>query len=280
MPVQIQLGAPYSTTSQSNVLTNQFSSPFQTDGSDEISLASIQFFNSVFNIRAAFGNNTFSVTYAGTPYAAVIPDGFYDIPALNGWFTTVFLTANNLYVLAADGSQYFFQSLQANKTYYCATYTSLPLTLPTGGSNPKALTLNNLTPLFVVNTTGFSTLLGFNQGTYPSVGQATQYMVNSQLIAQLNSQYQYNLCCSWVNQVQFNPQIPSSIFPFSPGAGSPPVSIGQQGSIYPANQLYYPILPNLGGYTGITVSIVDQVGAPIQIDPQWSVVLSVRKQQR
>lgn len=270
--MQIQLGSPYASTSQANVLTNRFTVPFQTDGSHEIALSSLQFFNSVFNIRASFGNNTFSVSYNSTTYNAVIPDGIYDFGALNGWFQTVFLTSNNLYVLDANGAPYFFQSLVANKTYYGATLTSIPLTLPTGGVNSKSMTLNNLTPLFIVNTTPFSTLTGFSVGSWPATGQAAQYMLNTQNIPQMNSQYQYHVCCNWVSQIQFNPQIPSSIFPFGPN-----VAIGAQGSITPSTLLFYPVMPNTSGYTGLTITLVDQVGSPIAIDPQWSVVLTVRK---
>jgi hypothetical protein len=238
-------------------------------------LTSIQFFNPVFNIRASLGNNTFSVAYNPSTSTATIPDGLYDIVGLNGWLQNIFLTSLNLYVLDANGSPYFFQSFSPTQ-HYCGTYGSLPLTLPVGGSNPKNLTLNNATPLFTVNTPGFSTLLGYNQGTWPSSRQAAQYQLNSQNIPQMNGQFQYNVCCSWVSQVQFQPIIPSAIFPFSP-AGIP---IGGQASIMPANHMYYPILPDQNGYTSITISLVDQVGNAIAIDPQWSVVVSIRKQQR
>jgi hypothetical protein len=270
--VQIKLNSSNSKTAQANVLTKVFAEParFPTTQQYEVALTSVYVFNSVFNITAALGNNTFAVSYNGTQYNATIPDGSYGLDTLNGWFQNTFLTNLNLYTLDSNGAQVFYQYFQPNSVYYSCTYTATPLTLSSGGSNPKALSLSGNIPLLIINSPGLATVLGFIQATFPAITQTTTYQVNSTSIPQLNSQFEYNITCSLVNQDQFSHDIPSAIYDFSPEG----TTSGQQIVKAPANLLWFPVVP--GNYRQISCSLVDQAGSALKIDPQWSVNIRVR----
>lgn len=267
----IRMNSASCATAQRNVLTMQLGSqPFVSDGSYEITVVKTFINNSVFNITAAQGNNTFQVSYNGVVTTATIPDGNYALTDLNGWFQNSFLAPNKLYCLASDGvTPVFFQSFAPDSVYYSCIIQSQPVAIPSGGSNPNALALG-YTPLFIFNTAPFNTLIGYQAGTYPPVQQSTNYQLLSQVIPQVSPSYEYNLTCSLVNQSQFN-NIPTSICQISPAN----TAFGNQIFYEALNMLWYPVLP--GTFNSITCTLVDQANRPLSVDPAWSAVLYLRK---
>lgn len=160
----------------------------------EVALSSLVQYNSVFNITSKYGNNSFSYIFSGVTYNLTIPNGYYTITDLNGWFELE-MTKNNHFVLDQYGDKVFFLKMEANPVYYAVTITTKPIAVPSGGSNPNALTPGN-SPQFVFTNAAFCTFLGFNSGTYPTVPSPTEYQINSQNIPNLDQVNTYNLVCN------------------------------------------------------------------------------------
>ena len=84
----------------------------------KLALANLQMYYSTFNITAANNNNTYNYTWVdGTTNAVTMPDGFYDIPALNNYlhFTMV---QNKHYLVSSTGDFVYFATLGINPSRY------------------------------------------------------------------------------------------------------------------------------------------------------------------
>ena len=84
----------------------------------KLALANVTMYYSNENITAAYGNNKFSYKWIdGTVVDVTIPDGFYDIVALNNYLHFVMLQ-NLHYYETTDGSAVWLLDLSANPTKY------------------------------------------------------------------------------------------------------------------------------------------------------------------
>jgi len=168
-------------------------------------------YNSVFNITSAYGNNTFSYIFSGSTINLVIPDGYYTITDLNGWFELEMFSRGQ-YMLDQYGDPVYFLTMESNPVYYAVTITCTPIAVPSGGSNPNALTPGN-SPQFVFTNTAFCTFLGFTSGTYPSSPSATKFQLNSQNIPQLDPVNTYNVVCNLARNDNLS-SLPQVIYSF------------------------------------------------------------------
>jgi hypothetical protein len=135
-----------------------------------IAVSSISMYYSWFNITALYNNNTFSYTWTAgvttTTYTITIPDGLWDITAINNYiqFTCI---ANKTYWTLNGSNVYPFEIIiNANRyaiqlnTYY------IPTALPTGATTPVGFpgfptTAFNPIVTFPAN---FNALIGYSAG--------------------------------------------------------------------------------------------------------------------
>jgi hypothetical protein len=125
-----------------------------------IAVQSIQMYYSWYNISAALGNNVFTYTwYSGatlTTYTVTIPDGIYDVPALNA-FLEYTMIQNRTYMTTASGSIVYFIQLEINVSRYAVQLCTFRV--PSAGTNPSA---------FVPTSLGFPTLVFNPSVTFPA----------------------------------------------------------------------------------------------------------------
>lgn len=201
-------------TSRFNTKTNELRlvlpTPMELQGT-EVALSSLVMYNSVFNITSRYGNNSFSYIFSGSTYNLTIPDGYYTITDLNGWFRLE-MKKNLHFVLDQYGDEVYFLEMASNPVYYAVTLTAMPIAVPVGGSNPNSLVPGN-SPQFVFSNAAFCTFIGFNAGSYPPLPSATEYQINSQNIPQLDPINTYNLVCNLARNENMS-SLPQVIYSF------------------------------------------------------------------
>jgi hypothetical protein len=249
----------------------------------KIALASLQMYYSTFNITSSNRNNSFSYTWVdGIVYNVVVPDGFYDITALNNYlrFTMV---QNTHYLTTTSGNFVYLLSLGINPSRYAvqlncfrisnAIATANSWSLPVGAT--WVLPNNIIVPELTVpstTTSNFGLVIGFNAGTYPNAVIAGVPPAQTQLPAfttdqeflstftpQVTPVSSFILTCSLINN---NYAVPNNlIYSFTPQG-----TIGEQFTVAP-NQLVF-IDVNPGQYNSFNVQFIDQNLRPVAIqDP-------------
>jgi hypothetical protein len=230
---------------------------------DQVGVASVAVYNSTFNITAARGNNTITVTWVTdttytSPVTWTIPDGYYSVSDINyfiqyncvanGWYLTANNGANNIYFIEAvqNAPRYGVQlNLYAIPT--SAQATTLGYTKPSTStwSFPATAT----TPQISFNT-AFGSLLGFNGATYPASAQSTTYSALSTLTPIISPVNSYIMCCNLVNSRY---SIPNNVL------FSIPVTTGLGGliSLTPSQIVFNDIASNI--YNQITITFFDQL---------------------
>jgi hypothetical protein len=180
---------------------NQYTYTFQggrTFKNDKVAVKSISLYYSWKNITAAYGNNVFQIIWptvassstvtATTTYTVTIPDGNYSTEELNTYIEQYCIT-NSLYLYSTTNpTQYtYYISCQPNSNYYSTEFDFYPI--PTtaaqatlGLSQPAGWPTTNtfasaFTPQLIVpaatTTNSFSSLIGYQPGTYPSTYLST-----------------------------------------------------------------------------------------------------------
>jgi hypothetical protein len=145
----------------------------------KIALASLQMYYSTFNITSANRNNSFSYVWVnGITYTVTVPDGFYDITALNNYlrFTMV---QNTHYLTTTSGNFVYLLSLGINPSRYAVQLNCFRISAAIATANSWLLPLgatwfpptNVIVPELIVPsalTSNFGLVIGFNAGTYPN----------------------------------------------------------------------------------------------------------------
>jgi hypothetical protein len=260
-----------SSTANNNTLTLKFDlQPFVAKDL-EVSLTDLFVSYLWNNVSSTLNNGGWSYTWNGVlqgPYT--LPDGQYRMSDMQGVIQLQMFT-NNHYVLDSNGAPYYFILLQANSVYNACTITSIPLTLPTGGTNPKAITLSGNCPLLTLSA-GLSTLLGYSGPiTLPAVTQATTYMVNSTKNPVMSPVFFVSVGTNMCSAPEYNSFLPSCIYIFSSS-----VATGSQIQLSVTNQRWFPVLDGI--YRTVTVSLSGQDGSALPLkDPNWACNLQLRK---
>ena len=150
---------------------------------DQLALSSVSMYNSVFNITAALGNNTFKYTWVDASVKTVtIVDGYYDVDGLNDYLHQQMLNNGHYLIENATGNFLWFITLQINVTIYAIQIQTYPMnttTYPLGttGATYKLPTFTgsmtawviptaNITPYVEIQANALRTTLGFNAGFY------------------------------------------------------------------------------------------------------------------
>lgn len=254
----------------------------------KVALANLQMFYSTFNITALNNNNSFSYIWVdGTVNAVNIPDGFYDIPALNN-FLHFTMIQNDHYLVSSAGDFVFFITLDVNAVRYAcqvncfgmsvASTTASGYVLPVGAT--WVIPTNFIVPELRVPATNFRNIIGFVAGDYPNAVIAgippaqtqtpaftTDQEFLSTTVPQVSVVSSFILTCSLINN---NYAVPNNlIFSFSPQG-----TIGEQFTVAPNEYVFIDVLP--AQYSRFQVSFIDQNFRPIVIqDPNMIIQILI-----
>lgn len=223
----------------------------------KVAVASISMYYSWYNILASLGNNTFTYTWYGFGTSVVktitIPDGFYDIAALNAYLQSQMI-ANGHYLVNAAGDYVYYLEFATNSTYYSIQFNSYPIptALPTGYSNPAAITFPAVatTPQITIASNAFRDIIGFNAGTYPAAVQTTTYSKLSDYTPQVSPTQSVILSCTLLNNKYSNPG--TVLYSFSPAG----VSFGSLIEAKPSQFSFVDI--QSGNYNTFDITFLDQ----------------------
>ena len=258
----------------------------------KLALASLQMYYSTFNITSANRNNSFNYTWInGTVYPVTVPDGFYDIAALNNYlhFTMV---QNKHYLETTAGDYVYLMTLGINPSRYACEVNCFGIsvalaatnswTLPAGAT--WVLPTNFILPELNVGTNNFGLVIGFTSGSYPNAviagappaqTQTPAYTTDQQFLSSFTPQVSpvssFILTCSLINN---NYAVPNNlIYSFSPQG-----TIGEQFTVAPNQYVFIDVLP--GNYNRFTVSFIDQDFRPVAIqDPSMIIQLVISEAQ-
>lgn len=223
----------------------------------KLALANVMMYYSNENITEAYGNNRFSYKWIdGTVVDVVIPDGFYDIVALNNFLHFTMLQ-NLHYYTNSDGNAVWLLDLSANSTRYGfelniwqtsdTIATTNSWTIPSGATwtSPVA----NTVPEFNVPNNGFKDLIGFNVGTYGTNPSVNNQFFLSQNTPQITPVSSYVMTCSLINNNYATN--PNTLYCFAPNT-----TYGSQMSISVSEFAW--IDTQAGQYNEFTVRFLDQ----------------------
>jgi len=254
----------------------------------KVALASLQMYYSTFNITSANNNNSFSYKWVnGTTYTVTIPDGFYDVPALNNYLHFV-MVQNKHYLVSSTGDYVYLITLGINSSRYSCEVNCFGIsvavaaantwTLPAGAT--WVLPTNFIVPELVVGTNNFGLVIGFSAGSYPNAviagvppaqTQTPAYTTDQQFLSSFTPQVtpvsSFILTCSLINN---NYAVPNNlIYSFSPQG-----TIGEQFTIAPNQYVFIDCLP--AQYSRFQVSFIDQNFRPVAIqDPNMIIQLVI-----
>ena len=119
-------------------------------------------------------------------YTVTLPNGFYSVSDINQYLQNQMISRGQ-YLLNGTSNIYYL-SISVNATYYSNTIlaTVLPLSLPSGFTNPiNSVTgspqfgypLTSLTPQITISSLypAFGTIIGYTPASYPSAPASTSY---------------------------------------------------------------------------------------------------------
>jgi hypothetical protein len=265
----------------------------------KVALQSLTMYNSIFNITSLNQNNSFSYIWVdGTTNTVNIPDGYYEIPSLNAFLESVFISNKHYLIDNSNGKYVYFIAFTTNPNAYAVQVNCFPMnstlyplgstvgtfSLPVGQSwsSNGALSATTIVPILVVPTTNFSVVIGFNAGKYPNAtivgsypttiaetpSQSSTQSFLSTTTPQVSPLSSLILTCSLINN---NYAIPNKLlFSFAPVG-----TIGQQFTIQPSGNLSF-INCQAGQYASFTIEFYDQNLRPVVIqDPQINILLLI-----
>lgn len=254
----------------------------------KVALANLQMYYSTFNITTSYGNNTYSYKWVdGITYQVVMPNGFYDIPAINNYlhFTMV---QNKHYLVNTSGQFVYLIEYSINASQYAvqvdcfgistALATTNGWTLPAGAT--WVIPTNFIVAELIILNNAFKLIIGFQPGTYPNAVIAgvppaqtqtptytTTQSFTSTSTPQVTPLSSYILTCSLINN---NYAVPNNlIYSFAPVG-----TIGEQFTIAPNQYVFIDVLP--AQYNRFNVQFIDQNFRPVEIeDPNMVIQLVI-----
>jgi hypothetical protein len=178
--------------------------------SSEICGSKILFPYSFFNINTTrYSNNTFSYIWAGTQYDVVIPDGYYDVTAINTFLQQYMISQNQYLTNSATGLNYYFIVLVQNATYYTNQFLLFPIptSLPSGYSAPSGFpySTDGKIPQIKIIKQGFGNLIGYLTGSYPTILTTTATSIIGNKTPNITPVNSLVLRCNLVNNPMANP---------------------------------------------------------------------------
>ena len=270
-----------------STFTFQFLSP-QTFNNMEISLTSMNIYNSIPNITSALKNNQLKIKFpSGTSsyidVTITFPDGFYDASSFNTYLISQ-MKALGLYTYDTETllSTYYI-SLEESAFQYGINLTTYVVpttkTVPNGFTSWTQLVATNRSPK-VYFSKALGKIFGFNEtvdftteyGGASSITNASAYSQTlSNICPQINDSNTVILCCDAVrNPYSFPSQFLTAV-PIISGFGEP--------IVLPSAEAIYQKVTD-GYYPSISLTLYDQNNKKLPIfDTNACFILTIRQRQ-
>jgi len=259
-----------------------------------IAVSSISMYYSWFNITSSYNNNTFSYTWTAgtttTTYNIVIPDGLWDISAINNYIQYVCITNGTYWTISSTNYYPFELLVNANRyAIQLSTYlipTSLPATATVPSNFPgwPTTTFNSV----ITFPYAFNIIVGYTAGfvSANNVGNATTFSSSniSNNYASKNSAGTISYLSNTSPQVQpyssvlfslsniNNPYSQPSSIIYSLNSN---VGVGELITEKPPNFMWNKMID--GTYNEIRLTFLGPNLAPLIInDPNMTILLSIR----
>ena len=261
-----------------------------------ISISNISMFYSWFNITNSTNNNKYSYTWVHgvttNTYNITIPDGLYEIIALNDFLQFNFIE-NNTYWIASNGDYIYPFEFLVNVSRYAVQINTylIPTSLPVGASIPVGFpgwpaTTQNCT---VTIPTALNQIIGYPINFTTNANVANAYVppvpaTASTNYATKNSIGTLSYLSSVAPQVQPNNTVLFSLSninnPYSQPSSiiysiNPSVAVGQQISVSPPNFMWNKMID--GTYNELRLTLLGNNLQPLIInDPNMTFLLTIR----
>lgn len=262
--------------SDNNTLVYNFPNSIDLTGSS-VAFSSVNMYYSWDNINITYQNNTFQYVWrsgtTNTTYTVVIPDGLYEIKDLNNFLQYTFI-ANGHYLVNSSGQNVYYAEFIVNPTRYgiqINTYP-LPISLPSGWSNPAALVFptQNFNPQIIL-TANFNQVLGFVSGFTTDLNLTVNTILSyiSSVSPQITPTPNLLVALSGIDNKYSNPT--SVIYSIVPNVGIGQL-INQQVSEFSFNKF------QSGTYASLRLQFLSPSNfQPVRIrDPQMTILLIIR----
>jgi hypothetical protein len=248
----------------------------------KVALANLQMYYSTFNITSANRNNTYSYIWVdGVTYTVTMPNGFYDIDAINNYLHYTMVQNKHYLETSSEtssGDFVYLATWSVNATRYSVELNCFGISVAVAAANTWTLPVgatwvlptNFIVPEIVIPNTNFSLVVGFSAGTYPNAviagvppaqTQLPAYTTDQQFLSTFTPQVtplsSYILTCSLINNDYAVPN--SLMYSFSPQG-----TVGEQFTIAPNEYMWIDCLP--GQYAYFTVTFIDQDFRPVVIE--------------
>lgn len=260
-----------------------------------IAVSSISMYYSWFNITATYGNNTFTFTWTAgsvtTTKTIVIPDGLWDITAINNYIQ--FFCIQNALYWTISGTNYYPFELLVNTNRYAIQLNTyyIPNALPSGATVPSGFpgwptTAQNSVVTF---PSSFSNIVGYtaNFASAGNIGGATTFG-NPTATTNYATKDTTTNTISYLSNTSPNVQPNSSILfvmsninnPFTQPSGTvyslnSSVGVGQLISEKPPNFMWNKLID--GTYNELRLSFFSPTLLPIFInDPNMTILFTIR----
>jgi len=272
----------------STVLTNKY-----------IAVSNISMYYSWFNILSTSRNNTITYTWTAlnvtTTYTITIPDGLYEISALNNFFQYTCIQNNTYWIDSVGDYVYPFEFILNPNRYAVQINTYLiPSSTPTGAILPPGANPLNFWPTTPQNTVitipaNFNIIVGY------SANFSTNANINNTYVPPNPSTKQQNFVSKLANgtlsylsntspQVQPNNNVLFSLTninnPYSQPSSiiyslNPNVNVGEQIYETPPNFMWNKLID--GTYNEIRLTFLGNDLNPLIInDPNMTILLTIR----
>ena len=256
-----------------------------------IAVSSISMYYSWFNITSVYTNNTFTYTWNGTvnkTYTITIPDGLWDITAINNYIQFVCLQ-NGTYWTVSSTYYYPFELIVNPNRYAIQLNTyQIPTTTPTNGTVPPAGWPTVCFNSVVTFPTAFNDIVGYpeNFASANNVGGGVTFQspTASTNYASVNSVNTISYLSSVAPQVQpfssilfslsniNNPYTQPSSIIYSLNSN---VGVGELISEKPPNFMWNRMID--GTYSELRLTFLGPNNQPITInDPNMTILLTIR----
>jgi hypothetical protein len=275
---------------QNNKLVYRFPNSV-TFKNQEIAFASATMYFSWENINISYQNNTFTYNWingggVATTYTVTIPNGTWEISAINAYLQYVFIQ-NGHYLVNGSGDNVYYAEFLVNPERYAIQINTFlfPTALPAGWSNPAAVPFppQSFNPIITLPAkfneimgyvVGFATDQNLNNAYVPPVSQFVSKLANGTLSyisttfpnVQPNSSILFS-----ISNIDNSYATPSSIL----YTLTPSVSVGQ---VISERVPEFAWLPLINGTTSeLRLTILGTDLNPIQLkDPQITIVLVIK----
>lgn len=281
---------------QNNKLVYRF--PNSTVLKDKyIAVSNVSMFYSWFNITATANNNTLTYTWTAgtttTTYQIVIPDGLYEISAINNYCQYVMIQNNTYWIDSLTGDYIYPFDIILNPNRYAVQLNTylVPSSLPAGTTTPAGFPGWPTTPQNPVVTfpANFNIIVGYSAGANSNPNINNSYVPPASPSASNNyvAKDTFGTLSYLSNtspQVQPNNNVLFSISninnPYSQPSSiiyslNPNVSVGEQIYETPPNFMWNKLID--GTYSEIRLTFLGNDLQPLIIkDPNMTILLTIR----